>query len=71
VNRAAVEKQKAGYPLTKCVVSGKPLGKDAVDHVVGNQLVRLADADQIEVFNQNPGEFLAKVREALRKKPPR
>ena len=69
VNRAVVKKQKAGYPLSACVVSGKPLGPDAVDHVVGNQLVRLADADQIEPFNQNAGEFLAKVREALRKQP--
>ena len=67
LNRVVVEKQKAGYPLATCVVSGKPLGKDAVDYVVGNQLVRLAGADQIEAFNQNPGEFLTKVREALRK----
>jgi len=69
VNRAAVAKQKPGYPLTKCVVSGKPLGKHAIDYVVGNQLVRLADAEQIKIFNQNPGEYLAQVREAWRKKP--
>lgn len=67
VNRAVVEKQKARYPLNKCIVSGQPLGKSAVDHVVGNQLVRLADADQIEAFNKSPGEYLAKVRAAAKK----
>lgn len=69
VNRAVIEKQKAGYPFDKCLVSGKPLGTQAVDHVVGNQLVRLADARQIDAFDQNAGEYLAKVRAALRKQP--
>ena len=61
MNCAAVAKQKPGYPLTKCVVSGKPLGKHAIDYVVGNQLVRLADAEQIKIFNQNPARDLVRA----------
>lgn len=68
VNKAVIEKQKESYPLTKCIVSGKALGSDAVDHVVANQLVRLANADQIDAFNKTPGKYLAQVREAAKKK---
>jgi YHS domain-containing protein len=67
LNRAVIEKQKAGYPLQTCVVSGKPLGTDAVDHVVANQLVRLAGASQVARFNKNPAQYLAAVREAAKK----
>ncbi len=68
LNAAVVEKQKPGYPLDKCIVSGKPLGKAAVDHVVGNQLVRLANANQVERFNQTPGKYLLQLRELAKKK---
>jgi len=68
LNRAVVEKQKKSYPLKKCIVSGKPLGDEAVDHVVANQLVRLADYGQIDSFNETPGKYLAKLREVLRQK---
>ncbi len=61
---AVVEKQLKDYPLKTCVVSDKPLGDGAVDHVVANQLVRLAGFDQLAGFNENPGKYLAKVREA-------
>ncbi len=65
---AVIEKQKADYPLETCVVSGKPLGADSVDHVVANQLVRLSGFDQLEQFGQTPGKYLAIIREAAKKK---
>lgn len=65
LDRAVVEKQRKSYPLKKCIVSGKPLGKTAVDHVVANYLVRLADADQIESFNELPSKYLADLRKAM------
>lgn len=65
---AVIEKQKPNYPLTKCVVSGKPLGDDSYDHVAANLLIRLADSDQIERFNQTPGKYLATLREAVKKR---
>lgn len=64
LDAAVVEKQKGSYPLKTCVVSDKPLGDDAIDHVVANQLVRLAGFDQLTAFNENPGKFLVKIREA-------
>ncbi len=67
LDRAVVEKQRKSYPLKRCIVSGKPLGKTAVDYVVANYLVRLADADQIESFNELPGKYLAELRKAMAK----
>jgi hypothetical protein len=60
---AVIEKQKSGYPLTTCIVSGKKLGADSLDHVVANQLVRLHSSDQLEQFNRTPGHYLEKVGE--------
>jgi hypothetical protein len=67
LDAAVVEKQKPKYSLKKCIVSGKPLGKDAFDHVVANQLVRLASLEQVERFNRHPGKFLEQLREAAEK----
>ncbi len=67
LNTAVVEKQKADYPLAKCIVSGKPLGLEAVDHVCANLLVRLADASQLNRFNESPGKYLEELRK-LREK---
>lgn len=68
LDRAVIEEQKPDYPLTTCVVSGKMLGKEAIDHVVANQLVRLKDSDQLERFDQTPGKYLEELRKAARKK---
>ncbi|HJN13426.1 MAG: hypothetical protein QGG09_17795 [Pirellulaceae bacterium] len=65
---AVIEKQKSGYPLTTCIVSGKKLGADSLDHVVANQLVRLHSSDQLEQFNRTPGHYLEKVGKATKKK---
>ena len=45
-----IEQQKPYYPIETCIVTGKPLGDEAVDHVYGNRLIRLADADTIAAF---------------------
>ena len=65
---AVIEKQSPNYPLTECIVSGTPLGKDSTDHVVANLLIRLADLDQIVRFNRTPGKYLAEFRKAVSKR---
>ncbi len=59
-----IEKQSKDYPLKNCVVSGKALDDSAIDHVVANQLVRLAGYDHLAAFNENPGKYLTKIRDA-------
>jgi YHS domain-containing protein len=69
LNKAVIEKQKPHYPIATCIVSGKPLGKEALDHVAGNQLVRLADPKQLEKFDENPGKYLEELRKLAKPKP--
>ncbi len=64
LDAAVVEKQADSYPLKVCVVSEQPLDDAAIDHVVANQLVRLAGFDQLTPFNENPGKYLFKIQEA-------
>ncbi len=68
LNTAVVKKQRASYPIETCIVSKKPLGKKAVDHVCANLLVRLADPGQIPRFNESPGKYLEELRELREKK---
>ena len=35
-------------------MTGKKLGDDAVDHVHGNRLIRLADAEAVATFAKDP-----------------
>ncbi len=69
LNKAVIKKQKPQYPLATCIVSGQPLGKDAIDHVVGNQLIRLAGLEQLDQFDENPGKYLYELRKLAKKKP--
>ena len=46
--------QKPYYPTDLCIVTGKKLGDDAVDHVHGNRLIRLADAEAVAAFAKDP-----------------
>jgi hypothetical protein len=48
-----IAQQKPYYPTELCIVTGKKLGDDAVDHVHGNRLIRLADAEAIAAFNKD------------------
>jgi hypothetical protein len=68
LNKAVIKQQKSNYPSAKCVVSDEPLGKDAIDHVVGNQLIRLSSSEQLDKFDANPGKHLQKLRELSKKK---
>ncbi|MFV1993984.1 MAG: hypothetical protein ACC661_01010 [Verrucomicrobiales bacterium] len=64
LDQAVTEKQASNYPLETCVVSGDPLGDGALENVVANQLVRLAGFEQLVAFDENPGKYLAELREA-------
>jgi hypothetical protein len=64
LDQAVIEKQLSNYPLKVCVVSGEKLADESIDHVIANQLVRLAAFDQLSEFNENPGKYLAKIQEA-------
>ena len=68
LNMAVVKEQRAAYPIETCLVSKKPLGQKAVDHVCANMLVRLADGNQIARFNKSPGRYLENLRELRKKK---
>ncbi len=70
LDRAVVRKQRPTYPLEHSVVSGEPLGEDAVDHVIANRLVRLAGRDEVDKLERSPGEYLAKLRKAPKEKTP-
>jgi len=65
LNKSVIKKQKPKYPLAKCIVSGQPLGKAAIDHVVGNQLIRLAGPKQLEKFDETPGKYLSELRKLI------
>ncbi|MBI1850312.1 MAG: hypothetical protein HYR85_08210 [Planctomycetes bacterium] len=64
LDEAVIAKQKPGYPLGTCVVSGDKLGGEMgkpVDVVIGNRLVRLCCSDCIRDLRANPRKFLAKL----------
>jgi len=67
LNEAVIQKQKPNYSLSACIVSGEPLGPDAFDHVVANQLVRLAKEDLKVKFNRQAAKYLEDLHEAQKK----
>lgn len=66
LDKAAIEKQKAAYPLKSCVVSKEPLGGmgEPVDMVIGHRLVRLCCDGCLERLRRDPLTFLAAVAAA-------
>jgi len=66
LDEAVVEAQRDDYPLETCVVSGLPLDSmgGAVEHVVGNQLVKVCCAPCIRTIEQDPAGILGKLAEA-------
>ena len=69
---AAYRKQIAGqivvlelpyYPTDRCIVTGEELGKEtpAIDHVLGNRLVRLANADAVAKLEADPDTYNRKL----------
>lgn len=61
IDQALIEAQKKSYPVTTCVVSGKPLEATAVDHLYGTQLVRFCCPDCIAGFQAEPAKYLVKL----------
>jgi YHS domain-containing protein len=63
LNQAVIEKQKADYTLTTCVISGQPLDAmgGAVDRVIAGRLVRLCCAGCNAKLEANPAAALAKI----------
>ena len=49
------------YPLTNCVVSGKPLGDNPYTFVRTAQEVKLCCKDCLAEFNKTPDHFMAKI----------
>jgi YHS domain-containing protein len=61
LDQAVIAKQKPGYPLAQCVVSGKKLGGGMgapVDVVVGNRLVRFCCKACQKDFRKDPLKYL-------------
>lgn len=65
LDQLIIEKQKADYPLTVCIVSGEPLDAmdGPVDIVYENQLVRFCCKGCAADFRADPEPFLKKLRE--------
>lgn len=61
INDAVVAAQKAGYPLTTCVVTDAKLDDKAVDFVYGSRLVRLANREAVATFEKDPKAAMAKL----------
>lgn len=61
IDAKIVEQQRLHYPLDRCVVTDRPLGADAVNHVHMNRLVRLADRDAVATFREDPARWLAEL----------
>ena len=69
---AAYRKQIAGqivvlelpyYPTDRCIVTGEELGKEtsAIDHVLGNRLVRLVNEDAVAKLEADPDTYNRKL----------
>ena len=67
---ALVEKQKATYPLSTCIVSGKELGEhgEPIDYLYKGRLVRFCCAGCIARFEKDSATYLAKLDEAAKTK---
>lgn len=63
LDAAVVEKQKDGYALTKCPVSGQDLGSmgEPKNVVVANQLIKLCCGGCEKQIRKDPAKFLAMV----------
>ncbi|HUW62669.1 MAG TPA: hypothetical protein VMZ06_16805 [Candidatus Bathyarchaeia archaeon] len=68
LDKAVIEKQKPGYPLDTCVVSGEKLGAmgSPIDYVVGNRLVRFCCQGCVGAFTKNPLPYLKKLDAAAK-----
>ena len=71
LDKEIIEKQKANYPLTTCVVMGVPLGEHGpiIDVVHENRLVRLCCMGCVAEFEKDPERYIKKLDEAEKDDP--
>lgn len=63
LNQAVLEKQKASYPLDKCVVLGNKItDANAVNYVAGNRLIRFCCQGCVEKFEKDPLKYLPELK---------
>ena len=62
---AIIAQQKANYPLETCLNSNEPLGKEPVEAVVGNRLVRSCCKDCMDALKNDPAGTVAKLDAAV------
>lgn len=65
IDEKIIAQQGSYYPLTTDIVTGAALGKDAVDFVYFNRLVRFASPDSVAKFEKDAATYLAKLDEAV------
>ncbi|MEK7793935.1 MAG: hypothetical protein AAB353_05375, partial [Candidatus Hydrogenedentota bacterium] len=65
IDEKIIEQQTSYYPLTTDVVTDAALGKDAVDFVYFNRLVRFANPDSVAKFEKDAATHLAKLDDAV------
>ena len=70
LDAAAIARQKAGYPLKTCVVTGEKLGDmgEPVDHVFAGRLVRFCCKGCIGAFRKDPWKYMEKIGKAAHEK---
>ena len=67
VDERIIKQQAKHYPLTTCLISGKPVKEhgEPVNLVVNNRLVQLCCDGCKDKFKADPAKFLAKLDEAV------
>lgn len=72
VDAALIKKQSADYPVTDCLVKGKPMGDNPVDLLYGTTLLKFCCKGCVKTFHADPKKFLGKLaaaRAAVRQEP--
>ena len=68
VDAALIAEQKKAYPLTTCLVSGKPIEGAGVDQLYGTRLTRFCCEKCPAAFAKEPAKYLAQLDKAAPKK---
>jgi len=68
IDAALIAEQKKTYPLTTCLVSGKPIEGAGVDHLYGTRLTRFCCEKCPTAFAADPAKYLAQLDKAGPKK---
>jgi YHS domain-containing protein len=67
IDKALIDAQKKGYPLTTCLISGKTIEGEGVDYLHGTRLVRFCCPKCPEAFQKDPAKPLAQLEAAAKK----